>query len=113
MTLIDLLKVFDTIDHKLLLQKMKYLGFAESTINWFTSYLANMTFVVDVNGELSKSSNLTCSVPKGSIQGPLLFIIYVNDIPKSVSCDFLLYAEDSCLVYADNCFDRIEVGAVY
>ena len=60
MILIDLQKAFDTIDHEILVYKMNYLGFAESTINWFRSYLANRTFVVHVNGEYSNPGNLTC-----------------------------------------------------
>ena len=108
MILIDLQKAFDTIEHKLLLKKMNYIGYAESTINWFKSYLADRTFVVEVNGELSKPGNLNCGVPQGSILGPLLFLLYVNDMPQSVSCDLLLYADDSCLVYSDKEFDNIE-----
>ena len=108
MILIDLQKAFDTIDHEILLCKMKYLGFTESAINWFRSYLANRTFVVHVNGEYSNPGNLTCGVPQGSILGPLLFLLYVNDMPQAVSCDLLLYADDSCLVFTDKNFDNIE-----
>ena len=108
MILIDLQKAFDTIDHEILLLKMKYLGFAESTINWFRSYLEERTFLVDVNGVLSNPGNLACGVPQGSILGPLLFLLYVNDMPQSVSCDLLLYADDSCLVFTDKSFENIE-----
>ena len=89
MILIDLQKAFDTIDHEIFLFKMNFLGFVESTINWFQSYLANRTFVVNVNGEYSNPGNLTCGITQGSILGPLL-LLYVNDIPQSVSCDLLL-----------------------
>ena len=92
MILIDLQNAFDTIDHEILLCKMKYLGFTESAINWFRSYLANRTFVVHVNGEYSNPGNLTCGVPQRAILGPLFFLLYVNDMPQSVSCDLLLYA---------------------
>ena len=98
---------FDTIDHEILLLKMNYLGFAASTINWFRSYVANRTFV-HVNGDYSNPGNLTCGVPQGSILGPLIFLLYVNDMPQSVSCDLLLYADDSCLVFTDKNFDNIE-----
>ena len=108
MILIDLQKAFDTIDHEILLLKMEHLGFAESTISWFRSYLADRTFVVDVNGDYSNPGDLTCGVPQGSILGPLLFLLYVNDMPQSVSCDLLLYADDSCLVFTDKNFDNIE-----
>ena len=95
MILIDLQKAFDTIDHEILLLKMNYLGFAESTINWFRSYLANRTFVVHVNGEYSDPGKLTCGVPQ-------------VHMPQLVSCDLLLYADDSCLVFSDKNFDNIE-----
>ena len=80
----------------------------QSTISWFRSYLSDRTLHVDVNGELSKLGNLTCGVPQGSILGPLLFLLYVNDMPQSVSCDLLLYADDTCLVYSDKDLENIE-----
>ena len=89
MILIDLQKVFDTIDHEIFLFKMNYLGFVESTINWFRSYLANRIFVVHVNWNYSNPGNLTCGITQGSILGPLL-LLYVNDMPQSVSCCLLL-----------------------
>ena len=107
MILIDLQKAFGTIDYEILLLKMKNLGFAESTINWFRSYLTDM-FLVHVNGDYSNPSNLMCGVPQGSILGPLLFLLYVNDMLQSISCDLLLYADDSCLLFADQNFDNIE-----
>jgi len=108
MILIDLQKAFDTIDHEILLQKMKYLGFSEATIKWFESYLANRTFKVNVGDEYSSPGDLSCGVPQGSILGPLLFLLYVNDMPQSVSCDLLLYADDSCLVFTGKDIDKIE-----
>ena len=63
---------------------------------------------MDVNGVLSNPGNLACGVPQGSILGPLLFLLYVNDMPQSVSCDLLLYADDSCLVFTDKSFENIE-----
>ena len=108
MILIDLQKAFDTIDHEILLQKMKYLGFSAATIKWFESYLANRIFKVNVGDEYSSPGDLSCGVPQGSILGPLLFLLYVNDMPQSVSCDLLLYADDSCLVYTGKDIDNIE-----
>ena len=58
--------------------------------------------------EYSKPGNLLCGVPQGSILGPLLFLLYVNDMPESVSCDLLLYADDSCLVFSHNDITEIE-----
>ena len=99
MILIDLQKAFDTIDHKILLNKMKFLGFSQKVIDWFKCYLSNRTFQVKINETISSSGNVTCGVPLGSILGPLLFLIYVNDMALSVESKLLLYADDSCLIF--------------
>ena len=99
MILIDLQKAFDTIDHSILLEKMKCLSFSESTIRWFTSYLSNRSFIVSVGKELSSRGKLNCGVPQGSILGPLLFLLYVNDMPQAVNSELLLYADDTCLFF--------------
>ena len=108
MVLIDLQKAFDTIDHQILLKKMKYIGFSTSTIEWFRSYLQNRTFLVHVEDAYSTPGDLACGVPQGSILGPLLFLLYVNDMPQAVSCDLLLYADDSCLIFEGKDIDQIE-----
>ena len=84
MVLIDLQKAFDTIDHSILLEKMSCLGFAGKTIAWYKSYLTNRSFIVNVGKEFSSPGKLSCGVPQGSILGPLLFLLYVNDIPQAV-----------------------------
>ena len=99
MILIDLQKAFDTIDHSILLEKMKCLSFSESTIRWFTSYLSNWSFIVSVGKELSSRGKLNCGVPQGSILSPLFFLLYVNDIPQAVNSELLLYADDTCLFF--------------
>ena len=99
MILIDLQKAFDTIDHKILLEKMKHFNFSTHTISWFKSYLSDRTFRININEVLSDPGDLTCGVPQGSILGPLLFLLYINDMPESVSSELFLYADDSCLVF--------------
>ena len=108
MILIDLQKAFDTIDHQIFLKKIKYLGFSNSAINWFRSYLENRTFSVQVEDSLSSPGDLKCGVPQGSILGPLLFLLYVNDMSQAVKCDLLLYADDSCLVFEGENINEIE-----
>ena len=108
MILIDLQKAFDTIDHKILLNKMEFIGFSASSIQWFKSYLENRTFSVQVEDSLSTPGILACGVPQGSILGPLLFLLYVNDMSQAVSCDLLLYADDSCLVFEGKEIQEIE-----
>ena len=99
MILIDFQKAFDTIDHKILMEKMSFLGFAESTIRWYKSYLAYWCFIANVGKDFSSPGKLSCGVRQGSILGPHLFLLYVNDIPQVVNSDLLLYADDTCLMY--------------
>ena len=108
MILIDLQKAFDTIDQQILLKKMRYLGFSDSVINWFRSYLENRTFSVQVEDSFSSLGNLECGVPHGSILGPLLFLLYVNDMSQAVTCDLLLYADDSRLMFEGKDINEIE-----
>ena len=98
MVLLDLQKAFDTVDHQILLTKLEALGFQKPTIEWFKSYLHGRLQPVDIGGTLSTPAIVTCGVPQGSILGPLLFLIYVNDMPSAVSCKLLLYADDSALL---------------
>ena len=98
MILIDLQKAFDTIDHKILLDKMYFFGFSQKVVSWFKSYLLKRQFKVNLNGTFSEPGLVTCGVPQGSILGPLLFLLYMNDIPQAVKCELLLYADDTCLI---------------
>ena len=107
MILIDLQKAFDTIDHDILLQNLNAVGFSNHTIGWFKSYFSNRLFRVHLENCYSDSSSITCGVPQGSILGPLLFLIYVNDMPQAVSSNLFLYADDSCLVFQEK--DVIEI----
>ena len=108
MILIDLQKAFDTIDHRILLNKMKYLNFSVETISWFESYLTGRTFIVNIENSESQPGRLDCGVPQGSILGPLLFLLYVNDMPQAIKCELLLYADDSCLVFQHKDINEIE-----
>ena len=85
MILIDLHKAFDTINHDILLKKLGIMGFSDHTVNLENSF--------------SEVSSMSCGVPQGSILGPLLFLIYVNDMPMAVKCNLFLYADDTCLVF--------------
>ena len=108
MVLLDLQKAFDTVDHSILISKLQCMGFGKASLKWFKSYLSERNQICDFDGVLSEPMNITCGVPQGSILGPLLFLIYVNDIPAAVKCQLLLYADDSSLLVSGKDISQIE-----
>ena len=87
------------MDHSILCEKLESIGV--NSVNWFYSYLSNRVQYVSLKGETSEPCTVTCGVPQGSILGPLLFLIYVNDMSVSISedCKLLLYADDSAILF--------------
>jgi len=96
MVLLDLQKAFDTVDHEILCKKLEAMGI--DFTEWFNSYLGGRQQAVVANDTMSEPGTITCGVPQGSILGPLLFLCYVNDMPISIKCKLLLYADDSALM---------------
>ena len=95
---IDLSKAFDTLDHNILLFKLDYYGIKNTEYNWFKSYLSQRTQIIKIHDTLSSPLPMQTGVPQGSILGPLLFILYMNDICESSNLfDFVLYADDTTL----------------
>ena len=102
---LDLSKAFDSISHKLLLKKLPGLGFGNHTVDWIDSYLSNRVQKTKFENFISNSAKVESGIPQGSILGPLLFLCYTNDLPKSFenTCDVFSYADDTqLLVSADN-----------
>ena len=108
MVLSDLQKAFDTIDHGILLMKLKALGLSQDIYRWLWSYLSDRQQLVDVSGTISSHANVSCGVHQGSILGPLLFLIYDNDMSGAVSNKLLLFADDSAILVADKCLFNIK-----
>ena len=100
-TFIDLKKAFDTVNHDILVQKLEHYGVKNKEIRWFHSYLTNRKQCCKVIGQLSDLELIETAVPQGSCLGPLLFIIYVNDLHFSLRhSDVNIYADDASLSFS-------------
>lgn len=101
---LDVQKAFDCVDHKILCDKLFHIGIDPT---WFQSYLSERTQFVSIGKSISKSNNVVCGVPQGSILGPLLFTIYCNDMQIAVDHLLIQYADDSIIVVASKDIENL------
>ena len=107
---IDLKKAFDTVDHKILLHKVDHYGLRGVINKWFSSYLQSRTQTAQIDSYISARKDTTCGVPQGSVLGPLLFLIYIDDIQEcSEKLKFFLFADDTNILYADKNLRSLEL----
>ena len=101
---LDLQKAFDTVNHDILIKKLEHYGIRGNVLDWFRSYLQGRFQYVSVNSHSSDLLPISCGVPQGSVLGPLLFLIYVNDLPNiSKVLQFYLFADDTSIYFeSDN-----------
>ena len=97
---VDLQKAFDTVDHNILLHKLKHYGIRGVAYSWFESYLKDRKQYVSINGYSSKHLSISPCVPQGSVLGPLLFLIYINDLRTAIKhCKVHHFSDDTNLLH--------------
>ena len=95
---LDFQKAFDSVNHRLLLLKLDAYGVEQKVLNWVKAFLTNRTFFVEVEGSQSSNGTVTSGVPQGSVLGPLLFLVFINDLTESLNCPYYLFADDVKIV---------------
>ena len=106
---LDLQKAFDTVNHQILLNKLQHYGIRGTALQWFKSYLSCRSQYVSVNGHNSSHLSVTCGVPQGSVLGPLLFLLYINDLPNSSrKLSFYLFADDTNIYFESSSVKQLQ-----
>ena len=105
----DLSKAFDSISHEILIKKLYNYGIRGICLKWFESYLYQRSQYVYINEHSSSKRFISCGIPQGSILGPLIFLIYINDICNcSLSSNFIMYADDTNIIISDKNLIQLE-----
>ena len=105
---VDLQKAFDTVDHQILLAKLNHYGICEVSNDWFKSYLSNHNQYASINGFDSGLTTINCGVPQGSVLGPLLLLLYINDLNQPIKfCKVHHLADDISLLCLSNSIKKL------
>ena len=96
--LLDFSKAFDKVSHSKLLWKLHQYGIRGNTLSWIRAFLGDRSQTVVLEGEESGSVPVTSGVPQGSVLGPILFLVYINDLPDELSSQVRLFADDTALI---------------
>ena len=104
---LDLKKAFDRVNHQILLQKLEKYGVRGLPLQLLTSYISDRIQYTVVNNHKSNICSVTCGVPQGSTLGPLLFIIYINDLPLASNLNTKLFADDAVLTSSNKCLKTL------
>jgi hypothetical protein len=105
----DISKAFDRVWHEGLIKKLKSYGISGDLLIWFKNYLSGRRQIVFVNNELSDSGLVKAGVPQGSVLGPLLFLLYINDITDNLGNLARLFADNTSLSYSGKNFDLMQI----
>ena len=108
MVFVDLKKAFDTVYHQILCRKLESYGILHRELAWFGSYLSNRVQYCRVNGVDSQIENIDIGMPQGSCLGPLLFIVYINYLPRAVKNSTIsMYADETSLCFKSKDLSRL------
>ena len=98
--LLDFSKAFDKVAHEKLIQKLHHYGIRGDTLNWIKDFLENRKQAVVINGVNSNCIPVSSGVPQGPVLGPILFLVYINDLPEQVKSRVRLFADDTAMYLA-------------
>ena len=104
----DLAKAFDSVSYRILLSKLEHYGVRGNAIRLIKSYLTNRMQYIESNEQTSKMLPITIGVPQGSVLGPFIFLVYINDLPNSCNSEVLLFVDDAVLLCKDKTHDELK-----